>query len=259
MKEKKIDIGGLPVNYKTFGEGKPVLILHGWGGKSDSWLCVGELLAENGFQVIVPDLPGFGKSQEPKNPWTIEDYLRFVESFVGGLEIRQFYLIGHSMGGGLSVMYAVNNRLAVQGLVLCDSAVIRKERLDCRQSCAKKMALAKKLFVKMPILKKILPFGQKMVYKIAGVQDYHLASPVMKETFGNIIKADLQKYAAQVVVPTLIIWGGRDKNTPIEDAYTLQHLIPGAILKVIEEAGHNPHRQAPERLVEILLGFIKNK
>jgi pimeloyl-ACP methyl ester carboxylesterase len=259
MKELQITINGLAVNFKTFGEGKPVLIIHGWGGKSDSWIRVGELLAEEGFKVIVPDLPGFGKSGEPKNPWKIEDYLRFVENFADGLKINQFYLIGHSMGGGLAAMYAAECPRKIQSLILCDSAVIRKERLDWRQSCAKRMALAKKLLIRLPFAGGIVPLAQKLVYRLAGVQDYHQASPIMKETFASIIKEDLQKYAAAVKIPTLIVWGERDKSTPIEDAYTLQHLINGSRLSVVEGSGHNPHRQFPEQLAEIILNFIKSK
>lgn len=259
MEEKKIDIDGLSVNYKTLGEGKPVLILHGWGGKSDSWVEIGKLLAQDNFKVTIPDLPGFGKSGEPKKPWTIGDYLEFTESFIDKLGLGAFHLIGHSFGGGISVMYTAKDHRMVRSLILCDSAVIRKERLDWRQSFAKKMALAKKFFINLPLFDKILPFGQKIVYRIAGVRDYHMVSPVMKETFSNIIKEDLQKYATQIAVPTLIVWGDKDKSTPIEDAYTLQHLIPGASLKVIDGAGHNPHRQAPVILADNLSVFIKTR
>lgn len=259
MEEKVIIINGSPANYKTFGEGKPVLILHGWGGKSDSWISVGELLAESGFKAIIPDLPGFGKSEEPKTSWTVDDYFKFAEKFTAILGLEKFHLLGHSFGGGLSLMYAARNREKVQSLTLCDSAVIRKERLSFRQAAAKKMALAKKVFVKLPFFATILPLGQKIVYKIAGVQDYRLATPVMKETFNKIIAQDLQKYAALVAIPVLIVWGEKDKTTPVEDAYTLQHLMPGSSLKIVENAAHNPHRQNPEKLVKIIVDFIKTK
>ncbi len=259
MEEKQIEIGGIPVAYKIYGAGAPVLILHGWGGGSASWVKVSSLIAEKGFQVICPDLPGFGKSGEPKEPWNIEQYLKFLGRLVEELNLKSFFLVGHSLGGGLALAFSARNSRSVRMLVLCDAAVIRKERLDWRQSCAKKMALAKKLFIKLPLAGGIIPLAQKIIYKIAGVQDYHKASPIMKKTFDNIIKEDLQKYAGLIKIPVLIVWGERDKSTPVEDAYVLQHLINGSRIEIIENVGHNSHRQAPVKIAETIMDFIKTK
>ena len=259
MEEKKIEIGGISVNYKTFGAGAPVLVLHGWGGSSDSWVKVSELLEKHGYMAVCPDLPGFGKSQEPREPWSVDKYLEFVELFAGQLNLNSFFLIGHSFGGGLALAFSALNSQSVKMLVLCDAAAIRTERLDWRQSCAKRMAYAKKLVINMPFFKNIRPLAQKIIYKIAGVHDYHKATPLMKETFNNIIEEDLQKYAGSIRIPVLIAWGERDKSTPVEDAYTLQHLIPGSRIEAIKGVGHNPHREAPEVLAEKIINFFKTK
>ena len=65
-------IKGLKINYKTLGEGKPLLILHGWGSRGEKWQRVGELLAEKRLKVIIPDLPGFGRSLAPKSAWGLD-------------------------------------------------------------------------------------------------------------------------------------------------------------------------------------------
>jgi len=75
-------IKGLKINYKTLGEGRPLLILHGWGSRSDNWQKVGDMLAQNGIKVIIPDLPGFGQSDKPPRAWNLDDYCDFVEEFV---------------------------------------------------------------------------------------------------------------------------------------------------------------------------------
>jgi pimeloyl-ACP methyl ester carboxylesterase len=189
----------------------------------------------------------------------VDKYLKFVELFAGQLDLNSFFLIGHSFGGGLALAFSALNSQSVKMLVLCDAAVIRTERLDWRQSCAKKMVWAKNLVINMPFFKNIRPLAQKIIYKIAGVHDYHKATPLMKETFNNIIEEDLQKYAGSIRIPVLIAWGERDKSTPIEDAYTLQHLIPGSRIETIKGIGHNPHREAPVVLTEKIINFFKTK
>ena len=105
--EEKILIKGLETNFKIIGEGKPysqtpfetgrpaesgdgpLLILHGWGSNSERWQKVGELLAKNGIKVIIPDLPGFGKSQKPSRAWGLDDYCEFAGEFIKFLNLER--------------------------------------------------------------------------------------------------------------------------------------------------------------------------
>lgn len=260
MDEQQIQIGNLSVNYKTFGTGKPVLILHGWGGSSDSWVRVSENLEDSGFRAICPDMPGFGKTPEPPRTWTIADYDNFLVEFADKAGLDNFLLVGHSFGGGLSLEFAAAHPQMVRMLVLCDAAIIRGERLGFRQKAAKAAAGAKSLLLAVPIIGGILyKAGRKIIYRVAGVSDYYQASGVMRETFKNILAEDLTKYASKIGVPVLIVWGKKDNSTPVEDAYTLQHLIVGSKIEIIEETGHNPHRTDPERLARSISDFFKSK
>jgi len=163
MEERKIIIDQLSINYKVFGgNDKPaVLILHGWGKGADAWIRFGRFLAAKDYCVIVPDLPGFGKSQAPDSAWAVADYLKFTEIFAAELGIEKIYLIGHSFGGGLAAVFAAHNPEMVLKLILIDAAVIRKERLGLRQSVAKAMSAGKGLFVRLPFSDKLRPFAEK--------------------------------------------------------------------------------------------------
>lgn len=258
MDEKKATINGLSINFKAFGHGRPILVLHGWGKGSDSWIEVGELIAQKGYQLIIPDLPGFGKSAEPRKPWTVNDYLGFVENFANERKLYKFDLIGHSFGGGLAAMYAAKNQQKVGKLVLCDSAIIRKERLSPRQILAKGMAKTGKFFLALPFAGGIVPLAQRFVYSIAGVHDYQTASPVMKGTFTNILRENLIGQAAKVKTPTLIVWGRNDKSTPVEDAAALNKAIAGSTIAFIKGAGHNSHKTHPQQLAQIVDSFLKH-
>jgi pimeloyl-ACP methyl ester carboxylesterase len=268
MEESNITINGLRINYKTFRQGKAsadktadqlVLVLHGWGKGSAAWVEAGETLAQKGFRVIIPDLPGFGKSAEPRNPWTVNDYLKFVEIFVADLRLDNFDLIGHSFGGGLGAMFAAKNPQKVEKLILCDSAIIRKERLSLRQLIAKGIVKSGKFFLGLPFSGGIVPLAQRTIYKIAGVHDYQSASPIMKETFKNILREDLIGHAAKIETPTLIVWGRNDKSTPVEDATALNKIIAGSTVAFIEGAGHNSHKTHPQELANIIRQFLNDQ
>ena len=108
MIEQKVFIKGLEINYKVFGkripfdttQGKTLLVLHGWGSNSDRWQEVAETLAKRGFKIIIPDMPGFEKSQRPEFPWNLDNYVEWLYDFCGKIpELKErFYLLGHSFG-----------------------------------------------------------------------------------------------------------------------------------------------------------------
>lgn len=264
MKEETISIDNLKINYKIAGEGPAILILHGWGGSSDSWISVQEILSQNVFKVICPDLPGFGKSENPPIPWSNDDYCNFILDFIKEIKrscgefTEPFFLIGHSFGGGLAVKFTAKHPQKVKSLILSDAAIIRgKKRLSFRQRIAYLIA---KIF-NIPFFERIIfyPWFKKLVYKIAGTYDYYLAKGVMKETFKKTSKEDLAYFLSQIRVPTLIIWGKKDKTLPLEDGFLIRKEIFNSKIEIIEGADHSPHRKTPEELSKIILKFLEAK
>ena len=259
MKEEKIVIDDLGINYKIAGQGEPLLIWHGWGGSSDSWQKVQENLAQN-FQVISLDLPGFGKSSNPPQPWQIDDYLAILSKFAEKMGLQSFYLVGHSFGGGLAVKFSAQNPQKVKALVLAGAAVFRsRKRLNWRQKIASALAKAGSIFEKTPFIgESLYPLARRVVYRFAGVHDYGRANGVMKETFKNVISEDLSAYLSQIKAPTLILWGKDDKSTPLEDAFAAQKLISNSQVKIIEKANHSPHLTQPEMTAGSISNFLQS-
>jgi pimeloyl-ACP methyl ester carboxylesterase len=260
MKEEKIVIGGLEINYKIAGQGEPLLIWHGWGGSSDSWQKVQENLSQN-FQVISLDLPGFGRSSIPPQAWKTDDYLAILSTIAEKLGLRSFYLAGHSFGGGLAAKFSAQNPQKVKALVLAGAAIFRsKERMNWRQKIASALAKIGLVFEKTPLIgKSLYSLARGFIYRLAGVHDYSRTSGVMKETFKNIISEDLSGYLSQIKAPTLILWGKEDKSTPLEDAFAIQKLVRGSQIKIIEKAGHSPHLTRPEATSDLISKFFNKK
>ena len=91
------EVNGVKTNYIIMGEGKPFIILHGWGSASDRWITEAEIISKKGYKVIIPDWPGFGASGKLTRPWTVNDYVKWFEEFTKVLGIENFYLLGYSL------------------------------------------------------------------------------------------------------------------------------------------------------------------
>ncbi|MDD5696493.1 MAG: alpha/beta hydrolase [Candidatus Pacebacteria bacterium] len=255
LREKTIEVSGTRTRYRVVGQSeKKVLILHGWAATSYSWRSVSYNLAENGFEAIALDLPGFGETPAPKEVWGTDDYIRFIEDFVKEMGLNKFYLVGHSFGGALALKFAVKNSSSVEKLALCAAVVIRKERLSLRQKISKFLAKhGSRIIDKTPVY----PFFEKVAYRIAGAYDYYQASPIMKEIFKKVIVEDMSDLAEKLDKPCLIVWGEHDQAVPLQDAFDLNNLIKNSELKVIRNTGHNPHRGHYEELSRALVNFFE--
>lgn len=259
MEERKITIKGLEINYKIFAspkEGnKTILILHGWGVGSDSWVETAVLLAQENCKVIVPDMPGFGKSKPPKTAWNVDDYVEWVKNFAEELRLDKFVLLGHSFGGQVAAKFAAVYPKKVDKLILCAAAVIRKPRLGSRQRLAKFLARGKVFLQHIPF--GIYPVLRKIVYRVSGTRDYSQLRGVMAQTFLNVVGESVLDSAKQIKIPALIVWGDRDSETPLEDAYKIKNTIVGSRLEIIKTAGHKLHRTHTKILVQNLINFLE--
>ena len=231
---------------------KTILILHGWNSSRKSWAQVESLLSKDGCKVVIPDMPGFGETPPPPRPWTSDDYLNWVLEFTKNLKLKTpLVLVGHSFGGGLAMKLAIANPELVEKLILVASA-----RIKHKQTLYKKLVgiLAKtgKVFSRITIIKKLF-------YKfVVRETDYLRTSGVMRDTFRNIINEDLTSQIGKIEKPTFIVWGSRDKATPVSDAYVINQKIKGSRLEIIKGCGHALNLECPEKLASKISEFINS-
>lgn len=251
--EKEVLIKGLKINYKVFGsKGVPFLILHGWGSKSDRWIEAGELLSKKGLMVVVPDLPGFGKSEKLKESWNIDDYVEWVNDFSNVFpEFKEeFYLLGHSFGGAIALKFSIKHAQRVKKLFLFGAAAVRKKTL--KKQTVNGLSKLAKVFSFLPFYGLL----RKAIYKyVIRSYDYLKADDVMKKTFIRSTE-DLSQHLAFIKTPTVIIWGDKDTTTLIEDAHLIHKKIENSKLEVIEGGDHNLEKDMPEELVGKILNNL---
>lgn len=229
-----------------------ILILHGWGSCAKNWENVKGLLVARGFKVFVPDLPGFGQEPPPGTPWNIDDYVEWVKNFANQNDLGRFVLFGHSVGGGIAAKYASKYPENIGRLILAASAIIRRKTF--KKEVFRKIA---KIFNKFSVL----PFYnlfRKVFYKIIVKSDYlSTRGVIMQETYLKIIGEDLSSCLSNISVPTAIIWGEKDDDTPIADAFFINKEIKDSKLEILPGIGHRIRLEAPELLVEKIIKYTK--
>lgn len=256
IKEKEIFINGLKINYKVAGQGPAILILHGWNGSSDSWKKVIEILSRN-FLVICPDFPGFGKSQTPKNPWNLTDYVNWLKNFVDSIGLKDFFLFGHSFGGRVAIKFSISCFEGVKKLILISSAGI-KPKLSLESKLIFFLAKIGNAFFTPKPLNRFKEGAKNLFYLFFRHRDYAKAKGILRETMKKIVEEDLLPLLSEIKTKTLLVWGQKDKLVPLKYAFLLKENIKNSELKILPKIGHSPHLEAPEKLVEVILPFISN-
>jgi len=222
-----------------------LLILHGWQSSKEKWEKVKENLESKGIKVIVPDFAGF--KEELNQSWSLDDYINWTEEFIEGHLDEPFFLLGHSFGGRIAINVAIKKPEKLRGLILVSSAGIKPRKT------VSKLIIFKSF--------RFLPgysFLRKCFYKfILRKTDYLKVSGTMKETFKRVIEKDLTPLLSQIKVETLILWGRKDKITPLSNGYLMNKEIKDSKFEVLEEIGHTPYLENPDLLSEKVINFIK--
>lgn len=231
---------GAKINYKIFHKNKsrPIFLLHGWGADGEIF----ENLISNfpNKTFITLDFPPFGKSEKNIKDWNLFSYVSLFISLCEHLKIENCDILGHSFGGRIATIVCAVRPTLVHSCILANSAGMKPKRnlKYYMQIC------------KYKLLKKL-----KKDTSNFGSNDYKSLSPEMKKTFSNVVNTHLEDYAKKITTKTLIIWGQKDKETPLYMAKRLKKLIKGSLLKIIPNAGHFSFLDSPIFFCTLLNDF----
>ncbi|MBJ7608364.1 MAG: alpha/beta fold hydrolase [Candidatus Dormibacteraeota bacterium] len=236
------------------GSGPPVVLLHGWGATKELMAPIADRLS--GHRVIVPDLPGFGATGAPPAAWGIDEYAGWVITLLDRLGVDRTHLVGHSNGGRIAIALAAARPERVDRLVLTDSAGIRPHHgltHHWRVRTFKMLQAAARA--------RWLPSGLRAAAARRagrrGSADYRAAAGSLRGSMVRLVNADLRPHLSRLRVPTLLIWGDRDQETPVADARTMERLIPDSGLVLFEGSGHFAYAEQPDRFSHIVRVFLR--
>jgi pimeloyl-ACP methyl ester carboxylesterase len=254
VKNLQIKIKDWNINYEVQGEGEPVILLHGWLTDLETMRPLTLNLVKK-FKVYLVDVVGFGKSDLPKEPLNSQDFAEFLQEFVEKLHIENPVLIGHSNGGRIIINAVGKGLVKAKKIVLIDSAGIKPKR---SYKYYIKVAVYKtgKLFLNLlPNTKSVKEFKERLRDNV-GSSDYKASPTVLKDTMKIILNEDVKALLPNIKVPTLLIWGSLDTATPIEDAKTMEKLIPDCGLVEYPYGTHFSYLENIENCKLVLDSFL---
>jgi len=255
LRRESTKLGKLDVSYLTGGQGDPLIVIHGGGDSGRAWLQNAMELSKQ-YSVYVPDLPGFGLSQSMNDNFDLSEYVTFVEDFSHNLDLKRFHLVGHSLGGGIALHYALKYPYKINRLVLVSSLCLGNEialwaRLLTYLACPIWEAALSAL--------KAVGWLSRLFY--APFEFVNPLSPV-KMGIGKTIMTlkgqttVLLSWLSELLVPTLLVWGARDGIVPVGHAYAAAQLIPDCQLHVFKGCGHSVYRQKVQEFSQLLAKFL---
>jgi pimeloyl-ACP methyl ester carboxylesterase len=247
----QVVVDGLLTQYLRVGKGRKVVVLHGWGDNAVSWGSFANVLAQK-YDVIVPDLPGFGGTQAPPSVWGLDDYAAFVAEFLAKINVRADVIIGHSNGGAIAIRGLASHTLKATKLVLVASAGIRGEN-SARKGLLKAATKTGKV-VSAPLPGRVRRRLRSKWYKVADSD--MLVVEHMRDTFEQIVSQDIRTDAATVKQPTLLVYGDHDSQTPVRYGQVLHEAIQHSELEIIPRGGHFLQLENEPELLQLVEDFL---
>lgn len=252
-----VNIDGLRINYKITGDGeKTVAILQGWGTTLEVYDLIAMHLSGK-YKVIQFDFPGFGGSDEPKEPWAVDDFTVFFIKLMDAIDCKPDILMGHSYGGRviIKLLTCFEHSFSIEKVILIDSAGIMPKRSMGQKLKVRKYKMLKAVF-SIPPIKMLFPEMIEDWKSRQGSADYRNASPIMRATLVKSVNEDLAHLLEKIPCEVLLIWGDKDTATPIEDARIMEKAILDCGLAVIPGAGHYSFLDAPVVFKNILSSYL---
>ena len=248
-----VKIGDIGVSLRRAGKGPPLLFLHGADGYSQ-WLPFFDALAEQ-YELLVPEHPGFGASDDPPLIRSVSDMAMFYLDFLETLELRDIHIVGHSLGGWIAAETLIRDQSRAKSLTLISAAGIRVEGIPSGD-----------IFIwnREELLRNVF-YNQAYA-------DIALSLQLTEQQLDTMLKnrftatklgwqprwynPDLEKWLHRIKLPTLIIWGDEDKVMPADYAGLWRERLPDARLVMIEKCGHVPQIEKLSETIDPLRDFL---
>ncbi len=236
----EVRLRGWPIGYETAGEGEPVVMVHGLSGSTRWWSRNVQAIAER-HRIYLVDLPGFGITHSLRRRFVLAETATWLSEWMEAVGLRRAHLVGHSMGGYLSVRLAASRPELVRRLVLVAPAGVPTERSMLGHLVPLLLAARYATPAFMPVL----------------VRDALRTGPItLWRAARGLLAEDVRGDLRNIEAPTLLVWGENDPLIPPAVGDLLREEIPDSHLLLLQRAGHVPMFDQPKEFDAALLAFL---
>ncbi len=265
MQERWVRVQGLKIRYLESGDSnnKHILFIHGLGSSADRWLDIPDALSLY-FHAIAVDLPGFGRSDKPSTVnYTIKEFREFIVGLMKeiGINDGKTSIIGHSLGGYIATEVAIEYKSLVKKLVLIDSSGMLKQPTPLLRQYLKAAMNPSKLAVRK-VFEQMVADPTRVSSKLIESFIDRMKSPgakyAFKCTLENSANTQIGLSRLRMIrdMPTLILWGSKDRVIPLAHSSFFKKAIKGSHIAIIQDAGHAPFSEKPALVCEMLHEFL---
>jgi pimeloyl-ACP methyl ester carboxylesterase len=247
------------------GQGEPLMLLHGFGANKDNFTRIARFLTPH-YRVIIPDHTGFGESAKPKGAsYTPTEQAKRLHELALALGISKVHLGGNSMGGQIALVYAQLYPDSVESLWLLAPGGLWKgpvadiwKELEKNPQALNPLVLEREedVVALVSLVMEKPPFTPKAFLKLIARERMANAS-IEKQVFTDIQSHDITEDIRGLDIPSLIVWGNKDRVLHPGNADLLHELLPNSRRVLMEGIGHLPMMEAPEKSAEDYLKFRK--
>ncbi len=252
-----VQLDGLKIHYVKRGKGREtILLLHGNVASADYWSKFLKILPES-YQAIALDQRGCGKTEHPPSGYEVPQFVDDLSQFTRRLGLERFHLIGHSMGGQVSMLFTLKYPEKVQTLALLDS--VPADGLFLNDEIRANFALLAndpKMF--RQAMDAVMPYGEGPAYADRAAEIALACAPqTLKENLESMHQTRFLADLAKITTPTLILHGKDDLVIPLELMVPTMKAIVDARVVIFTRCGHSPQVERPGEFAGAYLGFIR--
>lgn len=251
------------VHYEVYGRGRPVILLHGWLGSWGLWQETMEFLGQ-GFRTYALDFWGFGESGKKRSTYHVQDFVSLVDQFMDKLGIAQAPLVGHSMGGTVSLSVALEYPQRVQKVVIIGSPVVGSS-LALPLKLAGYRSIAYLLFTLFPLFRFGMRMASPMICRdphFPDMMDRDLSRTTLESfliSIASLRRTDLRSRLGRISAPVMGMFGNRDNIVNPNQWKPLQAGLPEARIERFPKAGHFIMLDDPQDFMSKLKNFLSDE
>ena len=256
FKQSFVDVDGCRTHLRRGGSGEPLLFLHGASG-APAIMPFMEKLAQR-FDVLVPEHPGYGLSDEPEWLENIHDVAYFYLDLLRALNLNRVMVVGSSMGGWIAMEMAVRDASRIKSLVLVSPAGISAPGVQPAdiflmppEDLVRRLFHDQK-FAEQRLAEPVTPESIDM-----GLKNRHTTARLAWEP--RLHDPHLPKWLHRIEVPVKLIWGEHDRILPVQFVEQYRKLFPRADVSIVKNAGHLPHAEKAEEFCELVQRFAQGR
>ncbi len=275
--DRYVKVGKINTRYWVLGQGSPLLLIHGLGASCEYWQYNIRGLSQ-GCRVYAFDLPGFGRSDKRIEDLSLDFAGEFLAAFMDRQRVDRASLVGNSLGGVVSLQFAVRFPHRLEKLVLVSSGGWGRE-----------LPLPFRL-LNIPVLGELMAWAwgtrpgmrrslRSMVYDPQDITDEFIDQmaelarlPGAKEMLLSVARTGIDlrgqnmrllepllRRVPEIEAPTLIIWGAQDPIIPVAHAHIAHQMIKNSQLHILDRCGHVPQIEKPEEFNQLMLDFLRGR